>query len=238
MNKNAFPWWLLFQNRADTATDDYYLDFCDVRKTVIARPLRKWRKLSLVVFYKMVDSTWLIWKDASSVFAAMGWTLFQAQTLDKWSHIQNKNKITIAPFGAKYLCFFSNLKSHAVKGLQLITAQFWNSVLKALLDYNRHDPSVTNLINFHALCREISRYLPCLVVCLLCWARLYYASSAICAYCVEGEAYNTHFIMCLCWMKHLLFQIASYACCVEWDIYIYYANFFGCSLCSVRRLLC
>ena len=61
INKNAFPWWLLFQNRADTATDDYYLDFCDVRKTVIARPLRKWRKLSLVVFYKMVDSTWLIW---------------------------------------------------------------------------------------------------------------------------------------------------------------------------------
>ena len=171
MNKNAFPWWLLFQNRADTATDDYYLDFCDVRKTVITRPLRKWRKLSLVVFYKMVDSTWLIWKDASSVFAAMGWTLFQAQTLDKWSHIQNKNKKTIAPFGAKYLCFFSNLKSHAVKGLQLITAQFWNSVLKALLDYNRHDPSVTNLINFHALCREISRYLPCLVVCLLCWAK-------------------------------------------------------------------
>ena len=36
--------------------------------------------------------------------------LFQAQALDKWSHVP---KNIFAPFGDKYLCFFSNLKSRA-----------------------------------------------------------------------------------------------------------------------------
>ncbi|MCB4744497.1 MAG: hypothetical protein LGB07_02435 [Sulfurovum sp.] len=40
--------------------------------------------------------------------------LFQAQALDKWSHVPTN---TFAPFGDKYLCFFLNLKSHAFKGL-------------------------------------------------------------------------------------------------------------------------
>ena len=31
--------------------------------------------------------------------------LFQAQALDKWSHVP---KNIVAPFGDKYLCFFSN----------------------------------------------------------------------------------------------------------------------------------
>ena len=53
--------------------------------------------------------------------------LFQAQALDKWSHIP---KNIFAPFGDKYLCFFSNLKSRDFKGIQMITSHFWNSVLK------------------------------------------------------------------------------------------------------------
>ena len=39
-------------------------------------------------------------------------------------------------------CFFSNLKSRAFKGLQMITSHFWNSVLKTWLDLNYHDPSM------------------------------------------------------------------------------------------------
>ena len=66
--------------------------------------------------------------------------LFQAQALGKWSHIP---KNIFAPFGDKYLCFFSNLKSRAFKGLQMITSHFWNSVLKMWLDLNNHDPSMT-----------------------------------------------------------------------------------------------
>ena len=65
--------------------------------------------------------------------------LFQAQALDKWSHIP---KTIFAPFGDKYLCFFSNMKSRAFKGLQMITSHFWNSVLKTWLDLNNHDPSM------------------------------------------------------------------------------------------------
>ena len=65
--------------------------------------------------------------------------LFQARALDKWSHIP---KNIFAPFGEKYLCFFSNLKSHAFKGLHILTSQFWNSVLKTWLDLNSHDPSM------------------------------------------------------------------------------------------------
>ena len=42
--------------------------------------------------------------------------LFQAQALDKWNHIP---KNIFASFGDKYLCFFSNLKSRAFKGLQI-----------------------------------------------------------------------------------------------------------------------
>ena len=49
-------------------------------------------------------------------------------------------KNIVAPFGDKYLCFFSNLKGHAFTGLQLITSHFWNSVLKMCLDLNDHDP--------------------------------------------------------------------------------------------------
>ena len=64
--------------------------------------------------------------------------LFQAQALDKWSHVPTN---TFAPFGDKYLCFFLNLKSRAFKGLQMITSHFWNSVLKTWLDLNYHDPS-------------------------------------------------------------------------------------------------
>ena len=65
--------------------------------------------------------------------------LFQAQALDKWSHVP---KNIFAPFGDKYLCFFSNLKSRAFKGLQMITSHFWSAVLKTWLDLNYHDPSV------------------------------------------------------------------------------------------------
>ena len=43
--------------------------------------------------------------------------LFQAQALDKWSHVP---KNIVAPFGDKYLGFFSNLKSREFKGLQMI----------------------------------------------------------------------------------------------------------------------
>ena len=53
--------------------------------------------------------------------------LCQAQGLDKWSHVP-KNVFT--PFGDKYLCFFSNLKSHSCKRLQLITSHFWSTVFK------------------------------------------------------------------------------------------------------------
>ena len=59
--------------------------------------------------------------------------LFQAQALDKWSYVP---KNIFAPFGDKHLCFFSNLKSRAFKGLQMITSHFWNSVLKTWLDLN------------------------------------------------------------------------------------------------------
>ena len=38
--------------------------------------------------------------------------LVQAQALDKWSHVP---KNIFAPFGGKYLCFFSNLKSRALR---------------------------------------------------------------------------------------------------------------------------
>ena len=55
--------------------------------------------------------------DANRVSAAMG--LFQAQALGKWSYIPKK---CFAPFGDKCLCFFSNLRSHAFKGLQLTTS--------------------------------------------------------------------------------------------------------------------
>ena len=65
--------------------------------------------------------------------------LCQAQALDKWSHFP---KNIFAPFGDKYLCFFSNLKSHSFKGLQLITSHFWNIVFKTCLDLNRYDPSM------------------------------------------------------------------------------------------------
>ena len=65
--------------------------------------------------------------------------LFQAQALNKWSHVP---KNIFAPFGDKYLCFFSNLKSRAFKGLQMITSHFWSAVLKTWLDLNYHDPSV------------------------------------------------------------------------------------------------
>ena len=37
---------------------------------------------------------------------------------------------------------FSNLKSRAFKGLQIITSHFWSAVLKKGLDLNYHDPSV------------------------------------------------------------------------------------------------
>ena len=63
--------------------------------------------------------------------------LFQAQVLDK-----SFSKNTVAPFGDKYLCFFSNLRSRAFKGLQMITSHFWNSVLKTWPDLNCHDPSM------------------------------------------------------------------------------------------------
>ena len=59
--------------------------------------------------------------------------------LDKWSHIP---KNIFAFFGDKYLCFFSNLKSHAFKGLKMITPHFWNSVLKMWVDLNYCDPSM------------------------------------------------------------------------------------------------
>ena len=67
--------------------------------------------------------------------------LFQAQALDKWSHLYVPKNI-FAPSGDKYLCFFSNLKSRAFKGLQMITSHFWNFVFKTWLDLNYHDPSV------------------------------------------------------------------------------------------------
>ena len=51
-------------------------------------------------------------------------------------------KSFFARFGDRYLCFFSNLKSRAFKGLQMITSYFWNSVLKTWLDLNNHDHSV------------------------------------------------------------------------------------------------
>ncbi len=65
--------------------------------------------------------------------------LFQVQAFDKWSHVP---KNIFAPFGDKYLCFFSNLKSRAFKGLQMITSHFWSAVLKTWLDLNFHDPSM------------------------------------------------------------------------------------------------
>ena len=40
-----------------TQVTEYYLDFCGVRKTVIARRLRKCRELLFVVLWKMMDST-------------------------------------------------------------------------------------------------------------------------------------------------------------------------------------
>ena len=43
--------------------------------------------------------------------------LFQAQAVGKWCHIPENS---FAPFGDKYLCFFSNLKRRAFKGLQMI----------------------------------------------------------------------------------------------------------------------
>ena len=64
--------------------------------------------------------------------------LFQTQALDKWSCSKN----IFAPFGDKYVRFFSKLKSRAFKGLQMITSHFWNSVLKTWLDLNYHDPSM------------------------------------------------------------------------------------------------
>ena len=64
--------------------------------------------------------------------------LFQAQALDKWSHIY---KNIFAPFGDKCLCFFSNLKSDAFKGLQMITLTF-GTLLKTWLGLNYHDPSM------------------------------------------------------------------------------------------------
>ena len=63
--------------------------------------------------------------------------LFQAQVLDK-----SFSKNIVVLFGDKYLCFFSNLKSRAFKGLQMITSHFWNSVLKTWPDLNCHDPSM------------------------------------------------------------------------------------------------
>jgi len=45
--------------------------------------------------------------------------LFQAQALDKWSHVP---KNMFALYGDKYLCFFSNLKSHAFKEIQMVTS--------------------------------------------------------------------------------------------------------------------
>ena len=65
--------------------------------------------------------------------------LCKAQALGKWSHVP---KNIFAPFGDKYLCFFSNLKSPSFNGLQLITSHFWSTVLKPWLDFNRHDPSM------------------------------------------------------------------------------------------------
>ena len=70
--------------------------------------------------------------------------LFQAQALDKWSHVP---KNMFAPSGDKYLCFFSNLKSGAFKGLQMITSHFWNSVFKTPLDL-----TITTLLFLYQLC--------------------------------------------------------------------------------------
>ena len=47
-------------------------------------------------------------------------SLFQGQVLDKWNRIPEKKE--------KYLCFFSNLKRHSFKGLQLTTSHLWNCV--------------------------------------------------------------------------------------------------------------
>ena len=52
-----------------------------------------------------------------------------------------------APFGDKYLCFFSNLKSRAFKGLPMITSHYWNSVLKTWLDL-----TITTLLCLCQLC--------------------------------------------------------------------------------------
>ena len=84
----------------------------------------------------MVDSTWSIWKRCEQHSCCSG--LDGCSKLDKWSHVP---KNIFAPFGDKYLCFFSNLKS-AFKGLQMITSHFWNAVLKTWLDLNYHDPSM------------------------------------------------------------------------------------------------
>ena len=65
--------------------------------------------------------------------------LFQAQVLDKWSHVP---KNIFAPFGDKYLRCFLNLRSRAFKVLQVITSHFWNYVLKTWLHLNCHDPSM------------------------------------------------------------------------------------------------
>ena len=112
--------------------------FCGVRKTVIARPLRK-----RTVVCGALENGRLNMIDLKQMQAAflLQWVgrLFQAQALDKWSHVP---KNIVAPFGDKYLCFFSNLKSRAFKALQMITSHFWNSVLKTWLDLNYHDPSM------------------------------------------------------------------------------------------------
>ena len=53
--------------------------------------------------------------------------LFQAQALGKWSCVP---KNIFAPFGDKCLCFFSNLRSHTFKVLQLTTSHLLELCVK------------------------------------------------------------------------------------------------------------
>ena len=85
------------------------LIFCAVRKTVIAKPLRKWRELLFVVFWKMVDSTWSIWNRCKQRFCCSGLDGCSKRRRSISGVMVLKN--VFAPFGDKYLFLFESEKS-------------------------------------------------------------------------------------------------------------------------------
>ena len=77
---------------------------------------KAFEKVKRIVVCSALENDRLNMVDLKQVQAAflLQWVgrLFQAPALDKWSHVP---KNVAAPFGDKYLCFFSNLKSRAFK---------------------------------------------------------------------------------------------------------------------------